>query len=254
MKLNGGADCFPQECKQEMKPEDTLAALTHFFNDFIGAIVPGFSFLFGLFLIHPTLQHEIFFDNSLNTSSIIAILVLSFASGHFLLSVHSVFVEPFLAHLPSWRTEADQTRSTEKSFIYKEFLKLVLNRLSETQEATSDAPTDKINFRDLRNVAMSLSSSGASLARRFTHISLLCNGLGTAMMVLAGDLTLCRIALPNLIPYHSSRFVITAVIILLGSSYALLKRAEIFSARALKIPFSVALSEAIFLPITRDGK
>ena len=100
------------------------------------------------------------------------------------------------------------------------------------------------NYHDLRSIALSLSSDGASLGRRFMFISLLCNGVGTALIIVLLDFIGCLIFDPKILfPYPMAVNWGLQSALLLAASIAMFKRGENFYGRALATPFPIALAE-----------
>ena len=78
-------------------------------------------------------------------------------------------------------------------------------------------------------------------------ISLLCNGVGTALAILAFDFAACSLFFPQLLfgYEHAAPWIIQAIL-LLGIALALFKHGEVFYSRATATPFSVAAAELKF--------
>lgn len=83
-----------------MNIETALQGLNHFFNDFIGAVVPGFVFLAGIILMYKGLlvKQELSFVLS-NDYFILVALALSFTMGHVLLAVYKDIIENALVKI-----------------------------------------------------------------------------------------------------------------------------------------------------------
>jgi hypothetical protein len=79
----------------DMDKDDALQMVAHFFNDIIGALVPGLVLGTGLFFTHrPLLIANFAPALSASTSGIALMVALAFAAGHGLLAVHSAALGP----------------------------------------------------------------------------------------------------------------------------------------------------------------
>nr|NMN92585.1 hypothetical protein [Brenneria salicis ATCC 15712 = DSM 30166] len=79
-----------------MKVDDTVENITKFFNDLIGALVPGSVFAFGVIVIHLGLNYMCSLANLGEKTSVSLICAgLLFALGHMLLAVYDNLMKPF---------------------------------------------------------------------------------------------------------------------------------------------------------------
>src|ERR1700682_4716668 len=156
-----------------MKIDDALSTITHFFNDIIGAIIPGLVLFAGLVLLHNGMAPNAKIAGlTSNTPSVLLMIALSFAAGHGLLGIHSAVIEPVLKFL-KWVKGDAVTEKLEGAQSYKLFKKLVDAKLKRPAVLEGHEIETKWGFHDLRNVALSMSTEATSLGRRFMFISLL---------------------------------------------------------------------------------
>jgi len=86
-------------------------------------------------------------------------------------------------------------------------------------------------------------------------ISLLCNGVGAALVILAFDFIACSLLSSKLLfAYEHAVPWPIQVILILGMALALFKRGEVFYSRAMAIPFSIAIAELKFKKDANAGK
>ncbi len=222
-----------------MKIEEAADTIAKFFNDLIGAWVPGAVLAVGLALMHlgPDQLQSIF---KLGDTSAAAITAggLLFALGHTLLALHEQFLKKVLSKLKIAKT-FDETGASERQS-YKWFADMV-----KAQQSGTGAKD--WTYRDLRSVALSVSTEAASLGRRFMFISLLCNGVGTALAIIAVDFAACSVLSPKLLfAYDHAAPWPAQALLLLGLAWALFKHGEAFYSRAMATPFSIAVAELKF--------
>lgn len=223
-----------------MKLEAATEALATFFNDLIGALVPGTVLAVGLAMMHlgPSKLQNI--PNGDAESGVELVIVgLLFALGHALLAVHEHGLRHFLQKakvVPAFNyINAAQRES------YKCFLGLV------EKQQNSGVSHHNWSFNDLRNVALSVSSEAASLGRRFMFISLLCNGVGTALAIICLDHFVCRIFSPDVLyPYEYAAHWSVQLALFIGVIWALFKQGNAFFSRAMTTPFSIAVADLKF--------
>ncbi|EJB8381165.1 hypothetical protein VNPA152081_57220 [Pseudomonas aeruginosa] len=221
-----------------MNVDDAIEAVARFFNDLIGAWVPGLVLTTGLVIMH---LGSSYFDSLVRLSDgagvALTIAGLLFALGHLLLAVNEVAVKPVLKFLKI-TSDFDEVKAGKRQS-YTLFSELVDNRQSGGQRDWQ--------FHDLRSVALSVSNEAASLGRRFMFISLLCSGVGTALLVLGADYLICLFWTPELL-YGYKRAAPWGVqaFLLFSAAVFLFKQAEVFYARAMSVPFSVAFAELKF--------
>ena len=118
----------------------------------------------------------------------------------------------------------------------------VVRRASQGSQASPDSGL--WDFNDLRSVALSVSTEAASLGRRFMFISLLCNGVGMALVIMAVDLSACVLLNPKLLhAYEQAAPWALQVLLMILAAFLLFKRGAEFYARAMSTPFSIAVAE-----------
>lgn len=240
-----------------MKIDDAIETTTRFFNDLIGSLIPGAILASGLFVMHigPGLPKDMAASLPKDSGFLIAILLaLMFAAGHGLLGIHSMVIDKALKRIGLFEGNIDARLAKKHSYgLFKAlfFAKLKHSNLGDTDVAQPD----KWDHHDLRNVALSVSSEGSSLGRRFMFISLLCNGTGTVLLILTIDFISCEIFRPSaLFPYANAWHPLIQVAILLGVAVAFFKRAESFNIRAMVTPFAVAVAEMSFNAQAKEAK
>lgn len=229
-----------------MKLDDALQTIMHFFNDLIGAVIPGLVLAIGLTLVHKgLLTSKMLAKISSDGSLIVLILALSFASGHGLLAIYNEIFERVLKLLRVIKGNAvtEELKKPQTFILFKTLIEDKINKHPIFQAENSN-PT--WYFNDLRNVALSVSNEGASLGRRFMFISLLCNGIGTALILLAIDFVICFIWLPEaLVQYSNVLHPAWQFLILLLFGVLFIRRGDTFYKRAMFTPFSIAVTELL---------
>lgn len=230
-----------------MKIEEAVETIAKFFNDLIGAWVPGAVLAVGLALMHlgPDQLQSIF---KLGDTSAAAITAggLLFALGHALLALHEEVLKKPLSKLKIFKA-FDETGAKERQS-YEWFAEQV-----KAQQGGTGAKD--WGYNDLRSVALSVSTEAASLGRRFMFISLLCNGVGTALAIIAIDFAACSVLSPKLLfAYDYSAPWPAQTLLLLGLAWALFKHGEVFYSRAMATPFSIAVAELKFKKDANAGK
>lgn len=219
-----------------MKVDEAVETIAKFFNDLIGAWVPGTVLAVGLGIMHwgpPGLGEASKLVDG--TGAALAVAGLLFALGHLLLAAHEHLLKPAFALVP-WIGRFDEVEARSRQS-YKWF-----SDLAKAQQASPD--TGLWAFNDLRNLALSVSTEAASLGRRFMFISLLCNGVGTALVIMAIDLSACVLLSPKLLhAYEQAAPWAMQVILMILAALILFKRGAVFYARAMSTPFSIAVAE-----------
>jgi len=221
-----------------MKVDDAVETITKFFNDLIGAWVPGLVLAVGLGIMHLG-PDDVKSLAKLSGGAGVALTMagLLFALGHLLLAVNEVAVKPFLKLLKIIN-DFDEVKAAARQS-YKLFSELINARQCSDRGVWQ--------FHDLRSVALSISDEAASLGRRFMFISLLCSGVGTALLLIGADYLVCLFFIPELL-YGYERPVPWGVqaFLLFSAAVFLFKQSEVFYARAMSTPFSVAFAELKF--------
>lgn len=222
-----------------MKIEDAMETVAKFFNDLIGAWVPGAVLAVGLVLMHlgpSNLQVIAKFSDSGSAALIVAGLL--FALGHTLLAVHEHGARVLLAKLRIVKEFDESTAKQRQS--YEWFAEIV-------NDQQSGSGAKNWGYNDLRSVALSVSAEAASLGRRFMFVSLLCNGVGTALLIIAIDYMTCAAMSSNLLHiYDYAAPWYAQIALLLGVAFALFRQGGVFYSRAMSTPFSIAVAELKF--------
>lgn len=230
-----------------MKVEEATDTIAKFFNDLIGAWVPGAILATGLAVMHlGPIQTQAIFKLGDVTSAALTFAGILFAAGHALLAVHEQVLKPLLVKFRISKPFEEVDAKKRQSYEW----------FSELVKAQQPGPGAKDwGYNDLRSVALSISSEAASVGRRFMFISLLCNGVGTSLAILAIDFAVCCLAAPQLLhPYEHAAPWALQTALLLAMSLALLKHGEVFYSRAMATPFSIAVAELKFKKDANVGK
>jgi hypothetical protein len=230
-----------------MKIEEATDTITRFFNDLIGAWVPGTVLAMGLALMHlGPVQVQSVFKLGDSTSAALTFAGILFATGHALLACHEQVLKKMLDQSKIAKTFDEAEAKKRQS--YEWFAELV--KAQQTGNGAKDW-----GYNDLRSVALSISTEAASMGRRFMFISLLCNGVGTALTIIAIDFTACSLFAPKLLfAYDHAAPWWAQTFLLLGIALALFKQGEVFYNRAMATPFSIAVAELKFRKDANAGK
>lgn len=222
-----------------MKMDDAIETITRFFNDLIGSIVPGVVLAVGLSIMHLGPAKIAEAGKSLeNTTLTLTVVGLMFAAGHVLMAIFELALQPLLRACKI--VKGFDEGAAKKRQSYKLFVEVV----SKLRNVDVTQASPEWDYKDLRSVALSVSAEGASLGRRFMFISLLCNGVGAALVIMLVDFLSCLALNPKLLFSHvmAMNWVAQSVLILFAST-ALFKRGEVFYGRAMATPFSIAVAE-----------
>jgi len=226
-----------------MKAEAVIDTIAKFFNDLIGAWVPGAVLVFGLALVHVgPVQLQSIFELGDTTSAAFTFAGILFALGHVLLALHEQILKEPLTRLGLLKAfdEAEAKRRQP----YEWFAELV-----KAQQAGGGAKD--WGYNDLCSIALSVSSEAGAIGRRFMFISLLCNGVGMALTIIALDFAVCSVLWPKLLfSYDYAAPWSVQVALMLCLAWALFKRGEVFFSRAKITPFAVAAAE---LKVKKDA-
>ena len=230
-----------------MKVEEATDTIAKFFNDLIGAWVPGTVLAAGLALMHlGPVQLQSIFKLGDSTSGALTFAGILFAIGHVLLALHEQILKKLLAKA-RFAKHFDEARAKKRQS-YEWFAELVKGQ--QTGAGTKDW-----DYNDLRSLALSVSPEAASVGRRFMFISLLCNGVGAALAILAFDFAACSLLSPKLLfAYNHAAPWPAQVLLLLSMALVLFKQGEVFHSRAMVTPFSIAIAELKFKKDADAGK
>lgn len=223
-------------CKEiNLKIDDAVETIAKFFNDLISACVPGLVLIIGLVVMHLGPIHL----QSLSklTEGIgggLTMTGLLFAIGHVLLAANQRALKPLLNYTKISKVFDDNAAKERLS--YKWFAEIVKSQQGKEQAAW--------DFHDLRSVALSVSPEAAMLGRRFMFISLLCSGVGAALLTIGIDYLICSFFAPSFIySYEQAAPWYIQTILLLGAALLLFLQSADFYARAMTAPFSVAVAD-----------
>lgn len=229
-----------------MKPEGAVESIARFFNDLIGAIVPAGVLALGLLVLHSGPDVKTVLSSLDSAIGFLCVVGALFATGHVLLAIFEQILKKPLTKVRLLTEFDEELAKTHTPF-------RLFRRLTEKSETLKLGENESDwNYRDLRNVALTVSSTGEGIGRRFMFLSLFCNGTGTALLLLAADFTLCRWVAPHLLhPYPMAPHWLVQLAILVAAAGLLFRRAELFRARAMTAPFAVAVGVIAF---ERDTK
>lgn len=218
-----------------MKVEEAIDTIAAFFNDLIGAWVPGVVLALGLALTHlgPTQLLSIF-ELGDTTSAGLTFAAVLFALGQALLALHEQALKKLLSKVGFAKPFDEPGAMNRQSFEW--FAELV--KAQQTGPGAKDW-----DYNDLRSVALSVCAEAASVGRRFMFVSLLCSGVGTALAIVAFDFAACSLLSPKLLfAYdHAAPWPVQSLL-LLGLALALFKHGEVFYSRAMTTPFPIAVA------------
>ncbi len=222
-----------------MKVDDAVETITRFFNDLIGSIVPGAVLAVGLSIMHLGPAKIVEASKSFESVALALTAVgLMFAAGHVLMAIFELVLQPLLRACHVVKVFDEVAAKKRQSYgLFAE----VINKLrsDHVTQASSEWA-----YNDLRSVALSVSAEGASLGRRFMFISLLCNGVGTALVIMVVDFLSCQaLNQKMLFPHVMAANWIVQSALMLFAAVALFKRGEVFYGRAMATPFSIAVAE-----------
>jgi len=222
-----------------MKVDDAVETVTRFFNDLIGSLVPGAVLAVGLSVIHLGPGKIVEASKSLESAALaLTVVGLMFAAGHLLMAVFEHALQPGLTFFRIIKKFDEEEAKKRQS--YRLFAE-VIRKLPGNDSGVSSS---EWGYKDLRSVALSVTAEGASLGRRFMFISLLCNGVGTALLIMLLDFWGCLAFNHELLFPHATtvNWIVQSALMLCASA-ALFKRGEVFYGRAMTTPFSIAIAE-----------
>jgi hypothetical protein len=230
------------------KLADLIGALKDYFNDFVGAVIPGTALAAGiLWLFSGKLPNDAF-SHGWSEWSWLPGLAVIFLIGHALLSLND-HISRSVAAVRRRFGSAEKAGGKALSVMekaransaYAAFGELIRPQLKLKGVST------KLDFNSERNIAMSLSVNGAELGRRFMFISLFCYGTSTAAWVVAVlDFAQLWLGIRN-----DSTLRWTLAFSLIVTAFLLRRRGTSFELRALTVPFSVAIAE-LLAPMLRE--
>jgi hypothetical protein len=230
-----------------MNIEEAVDTIAKFFNDLIGAWVPGAVLAVGMVLMHlGPIQLQSVFKLCDSSGAAITVIALLFALGHALLAFHEQGLKKLLSKIGI--SKVFDVASAKNRQSYEWFSEIV--KAQQTGSSAKDW-----GYNDLRSVALSISTEAASLGRRFMFVSLLCNGVGAALLIIAVDFTACSLLSPKLLfTYDHVVPWYVQTLLLLGVAWALFKHGGVFYTRAMETPFPIAVAELKFKKDTNVSK
>lgn len=227
-----------------MKIDDALETITRFFNDLIGTLVPGLVLITGLLVMH--IGNSDHLNELISKSSGILlsmVLALSYALGHIILAVFSSVIQKPLQRCGVLSNNPIKSLDKKKLFVL--FQKLLSKKIDElTLDKPDEVAAKDWGYNDLRSLALSMSNEASSLGRRFMFISLLCNGVGTAILVMLIDFSASTLLAPGMLyQYPVALPAFAQILLMLMGVYASYKQGDVFYIRAMSTPFPVAVSQ-----------
>ena len=217
-----------------LKLGEFIAALEKFFNDIMGTLIPGFILLIGLanlgilsFLQFPIVDLS-------KASSIFAIGILSYLTGHLIDQVNQRFA-PSLSYKP----KVNSSYTSFENWVHQYLAKQKIDH-------KIDASDEKVRLgqRSLRSVAMTLSADATYISGRFRFLELLFNSTATALVILAILTILLNIfEFIQGFPFSKSLLVRPAIFIVIAMLFY--KRASTFGERSDAACFDCALATII---------
>src|SRR3569623_198883 len=223
-----------------MKIEGVLDAITVFFNDLVGAVIPGLVLIAGVLIIH--FGHAgVTAINGLQAGGLFVGLGLAFAIGHSLLAIYDVAILWLLAKIKFAKTQKAIWEEVGHSKV-AEMFRSVLKEKFDVTKSGAGATIASLKPNELRSMAMSISPDAANLARRFMFLSLLCSGAGTALVTIAIYFVSVVVLIPKaLAQYPDIAPVWIQFIALIALSLFTFKRGTVFYERAMYVPFSMTV-------------
>jgi hypothetical protein len=229
-----------------MKPDNFIEALSKFFLDIIGTIIPGIALILGFWIIldKPNLGISISFLSLNDISSWALLIIAGYVLGYGVTSFSEVIILPVL----EWIISNIPLHRLVKSMIpRKQLIEEIHERtdfksmVSKAKEILELDPIKEEDFKFWRNMALAITQENNSLVYRFTSISLLNLGVATDFIILA--FFWCVFAFMKHINVVSIVIPINFSIIgiLIFFAFFFLERYYQFNRRAMQIPFSLAL-------------
>lgn len=240
-----------------MKSSDIIEALERFFLDIIGTIIPGFSFLCGIWLILklPTTLLEISLVPPDNLFESVIILTFSYIAGHFVISLGHVTstllfdsIADKLSGFKKFRNKfphfISNSKLMEEIFVSKTYLEFN-NTIKQKYGFDKSISEKSSDVRSLRNIALSTVPVDGHVIHRFMFISLFNMGMSINIICLLVVYVINKIAhiIPNYHCYSYMDLIYLALSILISLmvSFLFLERRYSFYKRAMNTPFSMAL-------------
>jgi hypothetical protein len=214
---------------------ELFKSVREYFNDFVGAIIPGALLAAGLTLQWADMISNDAFAHYWGEWSWLPGLAAIFAAGHTLLSLHAVLIN---------RLSPDRARSATRSKAStQDYEKFLSERTAQSRSNTL------VDFHAVRNYAMSVSLAAAEIGRRFMFLALFCYGTATACAILS----LSTLIAPTLGhgTWNTIRLIIAAS--LAGTVWLLDQRGFKFEIQALGTPLAIACAELRERDMTQEA-
>ena len=235
-----------------MKIDDAIETTTRFFNDLIGTLIPGVVLIAGLVVIHhgPIEKLDDYIPKNGEIFAVIVLVAILFASGHGLLAVNDYAAKRIWGPVAGWiaKTWPKKTHNGshfERRQSYVVFRAMALEKLRGCVTLDPSITSWKDwTVNDIRSLALTISKDAADLGRRFMFISMLCMGVGTALLILLADYLVCLLFAPEFL--HQYRFALPPqlqTILMVALVLSFFDRAKSFRDRAMWTPFPVAIAD-----------
>lgn len=233
-----------------MKASDFIESIQTFLMDILAFLIPGAVFLIiTWFIVNDEIQGVIPSIVSIPPISAPAWFILglvSYVSGYILQGIGEAWITRVAERvsrfpiskwlLPGIQRYEDLAKQINESHWFSEARRRIA---SYTQTDLSS-----LDFREMRNIAMSMSPSWVRYVYRYTYTWQLCLGVATGMVI--SIILILLLALFNLIPTSGISFSLEKLWWLLPLFFGvvfLLNRRYRYYSIAMRIPFSIALAD-----------
>lgn len=216
-----------------MKLSDFLTALDKYFKDIFGMVIPGGILLIGLFFLRINEAFAVSIDPEKSNQLILGIIA-AYLLGHIIANLRYTL-------LPQKNHHAiDMTGNPS----YQAFNQWAMKKSAEKLSISHSEFHIAYSFKDLRSMAMTVSTKGESLSRRFKFIELLCAGTAVSLIIFAilGGLT-SIFKLVKRQPMELEVLISIAVAVLFV--WPLTARARTYKNQSDRVPFECAVAEIL---------
>ena len=179
-----------------MNAEKFVAAIEKFFLDVIGTIIPGLALLGGVWAVCGSVKLGTLSLAAPKTDSAWTLtIVVAYVLGHALTGLGERVVVPLVAPLGKWKPVKWFTGDFGTDEDYFQHMKgdAAVLAVAEAAFGKGAKPADMKKFKGLRSTAMTFASAQEHTLHRFTFISLLNQGIATALWVVATMLLVSRV-------------------------------------------------------------
>jgi hypothetical protein len=232
-----------------MNAEKFVAAIEKFFLDVIGTILPGLALLAGVWAVFGpiSLGHGLSLAPPKTDTGWTLTIVVAYVLGHALTGLGEGMVVPAVAPLGKWKPLRWFTRDFGTDQDYFTHMKddAAVLAVAEAAFGKGAKPANAKQFKGLRSTAMTFASAQEHTLHRFTFISLLNQGIATALWVIAAMLLIQRLVLAVRGAAGSGEALARAAglaAVLLLVSLLFLERRFDFYRRTLFTPFNIAVA------------